>query len=134
LVNLQTVLWADTPVRRALGPVRIVGQPVWLRLAFAHASWDFGDGTAEVSDDPGKAYDPVGDRCAQVLCPDYYGHVYRARGPVTIVLRVSWRASYSLDGSHFVPVDPDPLTGPARTQRLLVRQARADLVPNPGGD
>jgi hypothetical protein len=134
LVNLQTVLWAATVARRSLGRVTIVGQPVWLRIALAHATWTFGDGTSEVTDDPGKAYDPDGDPCAQVMCPDYYGHVYRATGHVTISLRVSWQATYSLDGAHFVPVDPDPLTGPASTHPLLVRQARAILVPNPGGD
>ncbi|HEU5009048.1 MAG TPA: hypothetical protein VFT67_18945 [Jatrophihabitantaceae bacterium] len=37
LVNIQTLLWADTPQRRSLGRVVVVGQPVWLRLAFDHA-------------------------------------------------------------------------------------------------
>jgi hypothetical protein len=134
LVNLQTVLWADTPAQRSLGRIAIVGQPVWLRIAFAHAAWNFGDGDAETSDDPGKAYDADGDPCAEVMCPDYYGHVYRRTGHVTISLTVSWQATYSLDGTHFVSVDPDALSGPATTHALLVRQARAVLVPNPDGD
>lgn len=134
LVNLQTILWADTTARRSLGRITIVGQPVWLKIAFAHAHWDFGDGTSEASADPGKAYDATGNPCAQIMCPDYYGHVYRATGQVRISLTVSWQATYSLDGTHFVPVDPDPLDGPAATHALLVRQARAVLVPNPDGD
>lgn len=131
LVNLQTILWAETPARRSLGRVVIVGQWVWLRLAFDHADWSFGDGDTERSQDPGKVYDAVGDRCAQVLCPEYYGHVYRVTGSVTISLRVAWRAMYSLDGVRFTAVDPAPLTGPVSTQALLVRQARTVLVPNP---
>jgi hypothetical protein len=132
LVNLQTILWADTSAQRSLGPITIVGQPVGLRIAFAHANWDFGDGTSESSAEPGKVYDPDGDPCAELMCPDYYGHVYRASGPVTITLTVSWQATYSLDGTHFLAVDPEPLTGPPARHGLLVRQARAVLVPNPG--
>ncbi|MGH8963462.1 MAG: hypothetical protein ACRDWT_20100 [Jatrophihabitantaceae bacterium] len=131
LVNVQTIVWADTPVRRSLGTVRVVGRPVWLRLGFAKANWAFGDGQRASNVGPGKVYDRHGDRCARVLCPHYFGHVYRAAGPVTITLTVSWRASYSLDGIHYAAVDPDPLSGPAATQALLVRQARAVLVPNP---
>jgi hypothetical protein len=133
LVNVQTVLWADTTARRSLGRVVIVGQPVWLHLAFDHGTWDFGDGTTDTSTTPGKVYDSTGDPCAEVLCPDYYGHVYRKSGPMTISLTVSWNATYSLDGTHFQPVDPAALTGPATTHALTVREARAVLVPDPGG-
>jgi hypothetical protein len=134
LVNVQTILWADTARARALGRVSVVGQPVWLRLVFDRANWDFGDGTTDSSGSPGKVYDPDGDRCAQVLCADYYGHVYRTAGPVTIRLTVSWRASYSLDGAHFSPVDAAALTGPVSTHALRVRQARTVLVPDPNGN
>jgi hypothetical protein len=82
LVNIQTLLWARTGTARSLGQVMVVGQPVWLKIVFDHAAWDFGDGVRASSAVPGKAYDDVGDRCAQVLCPDYYGHVYRSAGPV----------------------------------------------------
>jgi hypothetical protein len=133
LVNIQTIVWADTPIRRSLGRVRVAGQPVWVRLVFARARWEFGDGDADTTATPGKVYDPDTDACASVMCPDYYGHVYRTTGVMTVRVRVAWRASYSLDGTHFQPVDPAPLTGPPATLRIHVRQARAVLVPNPGG-
>ena len=132
LVNIQTLLWARTGTARSLGQVMVVGQPVWLKIVFDHAAWDFGDGVRASSAVPGKAYDDVGDRCAQVLCPDYYGHVYRSAGPVRITLVVSWTASYSLDGTHFQQLAGGPITGPAASTALTVRQARAVLVPNPG--
>jgi hypothetical protein len=135
LVNLQTIVWADTGVgSRSLGRVTVVGQRVWLRVSFAHAVWDWGDGQSESSAGPGKVYDATGDPCVTVMCAGYFGHVYRRTGRVIIGLRVSWRATYSLDGIHFVPVDPDPIAGPRSTDELLVRQARAVLVPNPGQD
>ncbi|WAX58721.1 hypothetical protein M6B22_08145 [Jatrophihabitans cynanchi] len=132
LVNIQTLLWARTGTARSLGQVMVVGQPVWLKIVFDHAAWDFGDGVRASSAVPGKAYDDVGDRCAQVLCPDYYGHVYRSAGPVRITLVVSWTASYSLDAAHFQQLAGGPITGPAASTALTVRQARAVLVPNPG--
>jgi hypothetical protein len=133
LVNVQTIVWASTRSGvRSLGRVMILGQSVWLRVSFARAMWSFGDGSRDSTDGPGKVYDAVGDPCAAVSCPEYYGHVYRRSGPVRITLRVAWRASFSLDGHDFVAVDPDPITGPASTDELLVRQARAVLVPNPG--
>lgn len=128
LVNIQTVLWADTPERRSLGRVLVVGQPVWLRLAFDHAAWDFGDGTTLSSHSPGKAYDAGNDPCRTVSCPDYFGHTYTATGVMTVRVRIAWRATYSLDGQHYQPVDTTPLTGPADTVRIHVRQARGVLV------
>jgi hypothetical protein len=128
LVNIQTLLWADTPERRSLGQVTVVGQSVWLHLAFDHATWLFGDGTTTRVDAPGKAYDPTGDPCRTVTCPDYFGHTYTSTGVMTVSVRIAWQASYSLDGQHYQPVDDTPLTGPADTVRIHVRQARGVLV------
>jgi hypothetical protein len=128
LVNIQTLLWADTPERRDLGQVTVVGQPVWLHLAFDHATWHFGDGTTTSVDAPGKAYDPTGDPCRRVTCPDYFGHTYTSTGVMTVSVRIAWHASYSLDGQHYQPVEATPLTGPTDTVRIHVRQARGVLV------
>jgi hypothetical protein len=128
LVNIQTLLWADTAEQRSLGRVTVVGQPVWLRLAFDHAVWDFGDGSRASSAVPGKAYDAVGDPCRTVSCPDYFGHTYTRTGAMTVRVQVAWRASYSLDGQNYQPVDDAPITGPAGTAQIHVRQARGILV------
>lgn len=130
LVNIQTIFWADTAAQRELGAVVVTGRRVWLRVAFASAAWDFGDGVTDTATAPGKAYDKVGDPCGTKLCPDYFGHVYRDAGPVTVRLRVSWQASWSLDGTHFLPVGAGPITGPAAAYSLTVRQAKGVLVAN----
>jgi hypothetical protein len=128
LVNIQTLLWADTPARRSLGRVIVVGQPVWLRIAFDHAVWNFGDGTTASPDTPGKAYDAAADPCRTVSCPDYFGHTFTRTGIMTVSVQIAWQASYSLDGQHYQPVDDAPLTGPASTVTIHVRQARGVLV------
>jgi hypothetical protein len=131
LVNIQTILWADTSATQYLGPVDIVGQTVHLRLDFDHARWDYGDGSTGSAPTPGKAYDNDADPCATKQCPDYGGHTYTTTGTKTIRLTVYWRASYSLDGTAYLPVDDQPIGGPTTTHPIIVRQARAVLVPNP---
>lgn len=128
LVNIQTLFWADTADRRSLGTVQVTGHRVWLRIEFDSASWDFGDGARDTAAVPGRVYDDVGAPCRTKLCPDYYGHVYRTVGEMTVRLRVSWRASWSLDGSHFTAVGPGPITGPEASYRLTIEQARGVLV------
>lgn len=131
LVNAQTVLWAETGDRRALGNVTVVGRQVALRIGFDHATWDFGDGTSDTTTDPGKPYTRA-DPCGTAQCPDYYGHTYTDTGDVTITLTVAWHAEFSLDGgATWTAVDPAPLTGPATTHDLTVVQARGIIVQNP---
>lgn len=55
-------------------------------------------------------------------------HTYRATGHDTITLTIAWHASFSLDGTTWTDVDPNPLTGPTSTAAIMVRQARAVLV------
>jgi hypothetical protein len=132
LVNVQTILWADTSSHRDLGAVTILGQPVRLRIDFHDATWDFGDGEADAATTPGQAYDAAHHPCTTVACPGYYGHTYTAAGPVTVTLRVAWDASYSLDGTTWQPVDLAPISGPRDSRPLTVRQARGVLVADPG--
>ena len=46
----------------------------------------------------------------------------------TVSVQITWRASYSLDGQHYQRVDDTPITGPADTVQIHVRQARGILV------
>jgi hypothetical protein len=128
LVNAQAVLWADTGVDRALSAVTVVGRHVALRIRFERAQWNFGDGQVDAAAAPGAAYDQRADPCRTAQCPGYFGHTYAATGPVTITLRVSWHAQFSLDGATWTDVDAAPLTGPLTTHRLVVVQARGVLV------
>jgi hypothetical protein len=131
LVNAQTILWAETDSRRALGTVTVVGRQVALRIGFDHATWDFGDGASDTTTDPGKPYSRA-DPCGTAQCPDYYGHTYTDVGDVTIALTVAWHAEFSLDdGATWTAVDPAPLSGPASTHDLTVVQARGIIVQNP---
>lgn len=132
LVNIQTVLWADTGTTRSLGTATVTGFPVALRLRFAHATWDFGDGTHQTTSTPGAHYPDAGT-CNTQDCPGYFGHTYSDTGAMTIRLSVDWYADYSLDGGRtWQPVTAAPLPGPTATHAMTVKQARGVLVPNPG--
>lgn len=132
LVNVQTVLWADTPATRVLGTVTIVGHRVALRAGFARADWRFGDGQSDTTATPGAPYDDARNPCDTPTCTGYYGHTYTATGPQTITLTVSWNASYSLDGGPYQPVGAAAITGAPATRTVTVHQARGILVPDPG--
>lgn len=131
LVNLQTLLWANTLVDRNLGTVTVLGQLVHLRAHFRQATWTFGDGESATTSTPGKAYDRENERCNTALCPHYYGHVYRETGAMTITLRIAWDASYSTDGTAYRPVPGGAITGPAASTAITVREARGVLVADP---
>ncbi len=131
LINVETVLWADTGTARNLASVTVLGQPVALRIRFAHAYWSFGDGDTDTATTPGPAYTAT-DPCSTVQCPHYYGHTYTSTGAPTITLTVAWHAQFSLDHARtWTDVEPAPLTGPQATHQLRVLQARGVLVPNP---
>lgn len=130
LVNAETVLWAATNPDRELPTVTILGRAVSLRIHFDHADWDFGDGTADTTADPGKAYDSRGDPCRTAQCPDYYGHTYTRTGVMTIALTVTWHAQYRL-GTTWTDI-AGTITGPTSRRALTVKQARGILIPNPG--
>ena len=88
LVNLQTVLWADTPADRALGTVTLLGTyRVALRVHVQEVAWAFGDGATEVADGPGLPY-RKGEHCTTVTCPGHFGHVYATTGTMTITEQV----------------------------------------------
>ena len=128
LANAETVLWADTDADRQLPTVMIVGQQVEIRISFDHANWTFGDGTSDTSGSPGRPYDAESDPCETAQCADYYGHTYRSTGRVTVTLTVAWNAQYRLGGQSWTDVGAAPLTGPAGTQSLTIRQARGVIV------
>ncbi|MEO6886881.1 MAG: hypothetical protein ABI232_11455, partial [Jatrophihabitantaceae bacterium] len=131
LVNIQTILWAQTTPTRDLGHVIILGQPVHLRITLAHADWNFGDGTTDTTTRAGKVYDEGTDPCATVRCPDYFGHVYSRTGSTTVKLAITWTGSYSLDGAHYQPIGGGDITGPATAATLTLRQAHGVLVRPP---
>lgn len=130
LVNTETIFWAATAPNRTLPTATVVGQQVQLRIAFESARWSFGDGTSDVTTDPGRVYDDAGDPCRTVHCPDYYTHTYTATGRMQVTLTVTWRAGYRVGGGAWTDLD-DPITGPSSTTELRLYQARGVLVADP---
>jgi hypothetical protein len=130
LVNIQTLLWADTPSDQSLGTVTLLGHQVTLQVHVAQVDWDFGDGQRDTTPSPEPRYDPSAG-CKTVSCPGYWGHVYAATGAMTVSATVTWSGRYRVDGGAWLDI-PGTVTGPATTAALTVRQARGVLVPNPG--
>lgn len=131
LVNIQTVLWADTAADRPLGTVTLLGHRVALRVHVQQVAWDFGDGATATATTPGKAYDSAGDPCRTKLCPSYFGHVYATTGTMTVTARVTWSGQFQVDGGTWQDI-AGPVTGPAANTPVTVVEARGVLVPPPG--
>ena len=130
LVNLQTVLWADTPADRGLGTVTLLGTyRVALRVHVQRVAWAFGDGATEIADGPGLPY-RKGEHCTTVTCPGHFGHVYATTGTMRITSQVSWSGQYSVNGGAWQDV-AGTVDGPAATAQVTVLQARGVLVADP---
>jgi hypothetical protein len=130
LVNLQTIMWLDTPANRKLGSATVVGTRVQIRAHLSSVAWDFGDDTADMATEPGKPYGHP-DTCDQIVCDEFFGHIYTTRtGATTITATPTWFAEYSVDNSNWLPITPD-IPGTTVTTQITIRQAHAVLVPNP---
>lgn len=130
LVNIQTLLWVDTPADRPLGTVSLLGHRVDLQVHVHHVTWDFGDGTTDTTDNPEPRYDPA-DGCHTVTCPGYWGHTYSATGSHTVTAAVSWTGRYRVDDGTWQDI-AGTVTGPTGRATLTIRQARGVLVNDPG--
>jgi hypothetical protein len=102
----QPTRWAAT--MNVLGlPTRVSAQPVW--------HWDFGDGGALRTTEPGGRY------------PDLsVSHVYRRTGALEVLVRADWSAEFTTDG-----LGPFPLPGTVPQTGglgLQVGEGRALLV------
>ncbi len=130
LVNVQTVLWANTPADRGLGTVTLLGTyRVALRVQVQQVAWAFGDGVTEIADGPGLPY-RKGEHCTTVTCPGHFGHVYATTGTMTITEQVTWSGQYSVNGGAWQDV-AGAVDGPAATAQVTVVQARGVLVADP---
>jgi hypothetical protein len=130
LVNIETIMWVNTVAARMLPSVVLFGQRVSIHITIDHVVWAFGDGRTDTGEGPGKPYDPHGDPCPTKQCPGYFGHVYTTTGQMTITATVTWRATFRVGGGAVTPI-PGTIAGPSATARILVREARSVLVPDP---
>ena len=131
LVNIQTIMWVDAPKTQRLAPLTILGQRVTVSLILDHVDWTFGDHKSTSTSTAGKAYDNVHDPCRTATCPGYFGHTYRTSGTQTVHATASWTARFTVAGGTTTTI-PGTVDGPTATDTLVVKQARAVLVPDPG--
>ncbi len=129
LVNIETVLWVQTPADRTLGTVTLLGHRVTLRAHVQTVRWNFGDGTAGETSSPGKAYTDA-DPCRTAQCADYFGHTYLHTGEVAIAAQLTWTGQFRVDGGAWQPI-AGTVTAAATSETIRVKEARGVLVPNP---
>ena len=129
LVNIETVLWVDTKPDLTLGTVTLLGYRVTLRAHLERVDWSFGDQSSETTSGPGKAY-TKDDPCTTAQCPDYFGHVYRNTGHLTIGAQLTWTGQFQVDGGALQDI-AGAVTAPAAGQPIHIREARGVLVDNP---
>ncbi|MDP9093739.1 MAG: hypothetical protein M3N95_12605, partial [Actinomycetota bacterium] len=131
LVNIQTLLWVDTPGDLSLGTITLVGQRVQLRVHVARVDWSFGDGSSASATSPGRKYDAA-TPCITPTCPDYWGHVYSSPGSMTVTAQVTWSGEFRIAAGAWQLI-AGTVTGPTQSTTLAVRQARGVLVPDTAG-
>jgi hypothetical protein len=129
LVNIETVLWIATAADRALGTVTLLGHRVDLRAHLQQVRWDFGDGSDETTDGPGKAYTNT-DPCRTPQCPSYFGHTYLRTGKITIAADLTWAGEFRVDAGAWQAI-PGTVAAAATDTAIHVKEARGVLVPNP---
>jgi hypothetical protein len=129
LVNIETVLWVDTKPEVTLGTVTLLGYRVTLRAHLQRVDWSFGDQTSDTTSEPGKAYSHD-DPCKTADCPDYFGHVYRQTGHLTIGAQLTWTGQFQVDGGAWQDIT-GTVTAPATDRPIHIREARGVLVENP---
>jgi hypothetical protein len=127
LVNIQTLLWVNSPAGRTLSAT-LLGQAVTIQLRAARVDWDYGDGTIETRADAGHPYDPRSHPCDTKLCPYYDGHVYRQSGTATLTATVAWQVSFTTARTGTITI-PGTTAAPPSHVALRILQARAELVP-----
>jgi hypothetical protein len=130
LVNIQTLLWVDTPADQSLGTITLLGQQVQLRVHVLRVNWTFGDGSSASAASPGRKYDAA-NPCTTPTCPDYWGHVYTNAAAMTVTAQVTWSGEFRVAAGAWQPI-AGAVTGPIQSTTLTVRQARGMLVPDAG--
>lgn len=129
LVNIETVLWVDTPPDRTLGTVSLLGHRVTLRAHLERVDWNFGDRSSDTTNGPGKRYTST-DPCRTKQCPNYFGHTYVRTGPVTVDAALTWTGQFRVDNGAWQTI-PGTVAAPATGDAIRVKEARGVLIPNP---
>jgi hypothetical protein len=129
LVNIDTILWINTPTDQNLGTVTLLGQPVALRVHIDHITWTFGDHHGATTSNPEPPYNTA-QPCTTAHCTHYWGHVYTDPGTHTITATTTWTGHYRVANGPWQTIT-GTVTGPPATTTITADQARSILVPNP---
>lgn len=127
LVHVQIITWiksADGQV--PLGSATLLGQHVDFRAHVTAVDWDFGDGSSDTSNGPGRAYDFDVNPCRDYLCPGYFGHVYTKAARVTVTARATWFAQFRVGGGAWQNVGA--VQGTTGQLPLTIHSAHTVLV------
>lgn len=114
LVNLETIF--HTTVRPFERSVTVLDSTVLLRATPVTYTWHHGDGTSQVSPEPGRPY-PAMD----VI------HRYRSPGQATPSVDVTYEVTYRIDDGDWHELDT-PITATGPTTALRIREARPVLI------
>jgi hypothetical protein len=117
LINIPTNLYADAdPV---VIPTTVLGQAVRVRATPLRFRWNYGDGKALSTTDPGAPYPEL--RTA---------HTYLQPGKRTLGLTTTYSGEYSVTGGPWLPVDGLATVNSPATA-LTVLAAHNELVTDP---
>ncbi len=127
LVHVQIITWIKTQDGQVpLGSATLLGRHVDFRGQVQTVKWNFGDGSSDTSDGPGRAYDFDVNPCRTYLCPGYFGHVYTKSGSVNITARATWVAQFRVDGGAWQ--DIGTVQGNVGQLTMTIHSARTILV------
>jgi hypothetical protein len=126
LVNIQTLLWLNTPATQQLTPITLLGHHITITITITEIHWTFGDGHTDTTTNPEPAYNPA-DHCHTITCPGYWGHTYTTPGPTTITATTTWTGTYTDNGHNNTDI-PGTVTAPPSHTTLTIRQAHTELV------
>ena len=116
LVNLPAIFSSGQPARLDTRRFDLVGFGIVLD-ARASWHWDFGDGAAADTDDPGGAWPDRG-----------VSHTYTQPGRLTVRVVSQWQGWFTVDGMGPFAVAGAPVTQTSGALPLVVHEARAVLV------
>jgi hypothetical protein len=119
LIGLETILSTQAePFTRNL---RLLGQPVQLRIHASSYEWIHGDHTTQTTDWAGRPWE------RGLPIERYITHIYEDTGNVQPGVRVTWSADYRVGNGAWQPVD-GTVDRMSPSTNLQVLEAKPQLV------
>ena len=118
LTGLESYFWLTNRPRPISAVARVPGLTVAAEARPVQFVWQFGDGTEEVTTEPGTPWRPGR--------PGSIGHLYEVRGRYRVVVEAIWEARWRLGGSQWRSLGYFTTTS---GRRYAVRQVVSRLVP-----